>query len=70
MHTIEVNKTKSLIKRIDSKTIPKNKHEIRLFAICRNESLRLPHFIDYYNNLGVDRIFIIGNNSNDDTLLW
>ncbi|WP_273215966.1 hypothetical protein [Runella zeae] len=47
----------STIKRIDNQFIPKNISEIRLFAIMRNESLRLPHFMTYYKNLGVERFF-------------
>lgn len=45
-----------------------NKNEIRLFAIMRNESLRLPYFFEYYKNIGVDRFFIIDNNSSDDSV--
>ncbi len=53
------------LKSVDKKVIPDLKNEIRLFAIMRNESLRLPHFINYYKNLGVDRFIIIDNNSSD-----
>jgi len=42
--------------------------EIRAFATCRNEYLRLPAFLKHYRGLGVDRFFIIDNNSSDGTL--
>lgn len=58
----------STIKRIDNQFIPKELNETRLFAIMRNESLRLPHFITYYKNLGVERFFLIDNNSTDDSV--
>ncbi len=40
--------------------------EVRLFAIMRNESLRISHFVQYYESMGVDRFFFIDNNSSDD----
>ncbi len=39
--------------------------EIRAFARCRNEILRLPAFLQHYRGLGVDRFFIIDNDSSD-----
>src|SRR5262249_10844827 len=39
--------------------------EIRVFATCRNERLRLPAFLKHYRDLGVDRFFIIDNHSAD-----
>ncbi|MBC8501371.1 MAG: glycosyltransferase family 2 protein [DPANN group archaeon] len=56
------------LKRLDSKDIPNNKNEIRLFLIVRNESLRLPYFFKYYKKLGVVRFFVVDNNSTDDTV--
>jgi hypothetical protein len=41
--------------------------EIRAFMIVRNESLRLPFMLSYYFNHGVDRIFVLDNDSSDDT---
>ncbi len=55
------------IKRLDNGFIPTDHKEIRLFAIARNESLRLPYFLQYYFDRGVDRMFIIDNNSTDAT---
>lgn len=65
-HQACINEVKKKLIRLDRRPIP-DKTEIRLFLIARNESLRLPHFLDYYTRLGVDRIFVISNNSTDDT---
>jgi len=56
------------LKKIDHHVIPNNPDEVRLFTMMRNEALRLPYFLDYYFNKGVDRIFIIDNGSTDDSL--
>jgi len=56
------------MKRIDSLSIPHSPNEIRLFMKVRNESLHLPYFIKYYKKMGVDRFFIIDNDSTDGTL--
>ena len=64
-------RTKSInkLKKVNFVEVPDNKSEIRLLAIMRNESLRLPYFFEYYKNIGVDRFFIIDNNSTDDSAL-
>jgi len=41
--------------------------EIRLFAKCRNEILRLPAFLHHYRRLGVGRFFVVDNGSSDGT---
>jgi glycosyltransferase involved in cell wall biosynthesis len=41
--------------------------EIRAFAKCRNELLRLPAFLRHYRALGVDRFVIVDNDSTDGT---
>lgn len=55
----------SLLDKIDCSEINISKDEIYLFAILRNESLRLPHFIKYYKNIGVDKMFFVDNGSTD-----
>lgn len=55
------------LKRTENRIIPVGTNEVRLFAIFRNESLRLPHFIEYYKQMGVDRFFLVDNNSTDDS---
>lgn len=66
-HKKQVQQTRSLYTRMDNRIIPEGKDEVRLFAVARNESLRLPYFLHYYFQLGIDRIFLIDNNSTDDT---
>lgn len=56
------------LEKVDCQDIPENTSEIRLFAIMRNESLRLPHFLKYYKELKVDRFFLIDNNSSDNSV--
>jgi len=41
--------------------------EIRAFAKCRNERLRLPAFLRHYRHLGVNQFFIVDNDSSDGT---
>jgi hypothetical protein len=55
------------IKRIDDRNIPLTRMEIRAFVIVRNESLRLPFTLRHYFEMGVDRIFVLDNDSTDDT---
>jgi len=40
---------------------------VLLFGVVRNESLRLPRFLEHYRQLGVTRFYIIENNSDDAT---
>ena len=55
------------IKRIDDRGIPLARTEIRAFMIVRNEALRLPFMLRHYFERGVDRIFVLDNDSTDDT---
>ena len=55
------------ISKIDSSPVPGNPQEIRLFMAVRNESLRLPFILEHYFSRGVDRIFVIDNDSSDGT---
>jgi hypothetical protein len=55
------------IERIDDRKIPLARTEIRAFMVVRNEALRLPFMLQYYFKRGVDRIFVLDNDSTDDT---
>lgn len=41
--------------------------DILCFMTVRNESLRLPHFLDHHRKLGVSHFLIVDNDSNDGT---
>jgi hypothetical protein len=47
--------------------VPVKPGRCTLFTVLRNESLRLPYFLAYFRELGVDRIVAIDNDSEDDT---
>ena len=55
------------ITRVDDRKIPMHRVEIRGFMVVRNESLRLPFMLKYYFEQGVDRIFVLDNDSDDNT---
>lgn len=40
---------------------------VKVIFCVRNEKFRLPYFLEYYRNLGVNEFFAIDNNSTDDT---
>lgn len=56
-----------LYRRLDGRSIPAVKHEIRLFAKVKNERDFLPFFLRYYRRMGVDRFFFMVNGSSDGT---
>ena len=56
-----------LVERAAKAQTSANSGEIRLFAKCRNERLRLPAFLKHYRDLGVGRFFIVDNDSSDGT---
>ncbi|MFT6694856.1 MAG: hypothetical protein ACJAXU_000346, partial [Paracoccaceae bacterium] len=39
--------------------------DILLFSTLRNERVRLPYFLEYYRNLGVNHFMFVENNSDD-----
>ncbi|WP_298294761.1 glycosyltransferase family 2 protein [uncultured Litoreibacter sp.] len=43
------------------------KNDILLFCTLRNERIRLPFFLKYYRDLGVDHFFFVDNGSDDGT---
>ena len=52
----------------DNKDIDIKSSDILCCVTVRNESLRLPYFLKYYRDKGVDKFLIIDNNSTDETL--
>jgi glycosyltransferase involved in cell wall biosynthesis len=55
------------LKKIDSAKVPFSANEIRLFMNVRNASMQLPYFFKYYSKMGVDRFFVVVNDSTDGT---
>jgi Glycosyl transferase family 2 len=55
------------LRRIDDRPLATGNGAILAFAAVRNEALRLPYFLDYHRALGVDRLFIADNGSDDGT---
>jgi glycosyltransferase involved in cell wall biosynthesis len=53
--------------RIDTRTIPDCRGEIRAFMTVRDEILRLSRTLDHYRKIGVTRFFIVDNGSTDGT---
>lgn len=54
-----------MMKRLDDKNISIEESEIIVFSCIRNEILRLPYFLQYHRELGVDRFIFVDNASSD-----
>lgn len=57
----------AMIKSVYANKRTVNKKEVLLFSIMRNESDRLPYFIEYYQKMGIDHFYLLDNNSTDNT---
>lgn len=53
--------------RVDKNNTDIKESEIIAFSCVRNETLRLPYFLEYHRKLGVDRFIFIDNGSTDGT---
>ena len=60
--------SRARLRPLDRRPVPHAPGELRLFAMARNEALRLPWFLDWYTRQGVDRIFLVDNGSTDATV--
>lgn len=56
------------MQRLDRRAIPEGAGEIRLFAVMRDERLRLASWLRHYRALGVHRFFVVDNGSSDGTV--
>lgn len=61
-------KSNACLSNITNHNFNIKKEDIYLFAIMRNESFRLAYFIEYYKKYGIGRLFLIDNNSTDDSI--
>ena len=41
---------------------------VKLLTLVRNETMRLPFFLDYYRKIGIEEFYIVDNDSNDGTV--
>jgi glycosyltransferase involved in cell wall biosynthesis len=53
--------------RTDEKELVLSPDDILCCTVARNELVRLPYFLAYYRQQGIDKFFIIDNDSTDDT---
>lgn len=53
------------MRRLDARPVRVGAEEILAFACIRDEALRLPWFLEYHRQAGVDRFFIVDNSSRD-----
>lgn len=53
------------LQRLHLRATRKQSGAIYVFCVLRNESLRLPHFLEHYRNLGVEHFFVVDNGSSD-----
>jgi len=56
------------LKRIDRNNLTWKADEILLFTHIKNELPRLADFLKYYRERGIDKFFIVDNNSSDGTI--
>ncbi|PSB01603.1 glycosyltransferase family 2 protein [Merismopedia glauca] len=56
--------------RKDSKTIDIPTSDLLCCIVVRNELTRLPYFLNYYRQQGVDKFLIVDNQSTDETLTY
>lgn len=53
------------LKPVANRTAKMRPNDILLFCTLRNEKIRLPYFLRYYRDLGVNHFFIVDNGSDD-----
>jgi glycosyl transferase family 2 len=56
------------LKSVVNRTAQIRDDDILLFCTQRNEKIRLPYFLDYYRDMGVDHFMIVDNDSTDKSL--
>lgn len=51
---------------VSNRTDQIKRDDILLFCTFRNEDVRLPYFLNYYRELGINHFILVDNNSDDD----
>lgn len=59
-----IRKSRELI-CVEDRTSQIRPDDIFLFCVLRNEDVRLPYFLQYYRNLGINHFFFVDNDSSD-----
>lgn len=62
-----LRKRRELMSEVD-RTSNIRKDDILAFSTLRNERIRLPYFLRYYRDMGVDHFLFVDNNSSDGSL--
>lgn len=60
--------SRARMRPVGGKSIRPSHDRILLFAKMRNEALRLPYFLEYYQGMGVDEFFMVDNGSDDGSV--
>jgi len=53
------------LRRVADRTAIIGAHDVLLVTTLRNEKVRLPYFLSYYRNLGVNHFLVVDNGSDD-----
>ncbi len=56
------------LRNVVNRTKDVKKGNILAFSTQRNEKVRLPYFLEYYRDMGVDHFFIVDNDSDDGSV--
>ncbi|MCH2076735.1 MAG: glycosyltransferase family 2 protein [Rhodobacteraceae bacterium] len=56
------------LRSVVNRTVDIKPGQILLFSTQRNEKIRLPYFLKYYRDLGVDHFLIVDNDSDDGSV--
>ncbi|WP_159975176.1 glycosyltransferase family 2 protein [Roseobacter cerasinus] len=67
---LRAHQSRKALTNLRDRTAQIKENDILLFATMRNESLRLPNFLEHYRNLGVNHFLIVDNGSEDESLAF
>ena len=56
------------LKRVVNRTDQIRPDDLLTFSTMRNEAIRLPYFLDYYREMGINHFLMVDNNSTDGSL--
>ena len=56
------------LSRVADRTDQIREDDILMFCTLRNEKVRLPYFLEYYREMGVNHFLFVDNDSTDGTM--